>query len=56
MNLISKSLLGVIAALVVVGSVSADPIRPSHDYDDDWDSRVMRFTPEWRQLDQRGND
>ena len=51
MNRLMKSFLGVLAVMLFAGSVVADTIRPSHPYDDDWDDRVMRFTPEWHQND-----
>lgn len=49
MKLLAKSFMGLLAAALFVGSVTADTIRPSHAYDDDWDDRVLRFTPEWHQ-------
>ncbi|MBE9399233.1 hypothetical protein IOQ59_18380 [Pontibacterium sp. N1Y112] len=46
MKLIMKSLLGVVAAMLFVSSVTAETLRPSYDFDDDWEERVLRFTPE----------
>lgn len=54
MKMLMKSLLGVLAVMLFTGSVIADTIRPSHAYDDDWDDRVMRFTPEWHENDVEG--
>lgn len=45
MLLLKRSLLGLLAALVFASSIAtADTIRPTHSYDDDWEPRVLRFT------------
>ncbi len=51
MKYIVKSFMGLLAAVVFAGSVTADTIRPVRDFDDDWEERVLRFTPS--QYDER---
>lgn len=51
MKLMIKTAAGLLAAMLFAGTVAAETIHPRHAYDDDWDDRVMRFTPEWHQDD-----
>lgn len=51
MKFLIKTAASLFAVMVLAGTATAETIHPRHAYDDNWDERVMRFTPEWHQDD-----